>query len=114
MTVIAAGDGDVVFEEDERQVFEQAGFEPPRTNCSPYSIHYQNFLFLNGLNWSIGAGLLRPKANLGNLFAAAAAVQVGLAAELAGKRERGQPVLAICFGYGSEQASFVLEPVCHE
>jgi hypothetical protein len=114
VTVIAAGDGDVVFEEDERQVFEQAGFEPPRTNCSPYSIHYQNFLFLNGLNWSIGAGLLRPKANLGNLFAAAAAVQVGLAAELAGKRERGQPVLAICFGYGSEQASFVLEPVCHE
>jgi 3-oxoacyl-[acyl-carrier-protein] synthase II len=131
MTVIAAGDGDVVFEEDEQQVFEQAGFEPPRTNCSPYSIHYQNFLFLNGLNWSIGAGLLRPKANLGNLFAAAAAVQVGLAAELAVRGAscvvrpnyairntqfaiRTQPVLAICFGYGSEQASFVLEPVCHE
>jgi len=68
VTVIAAGDGDVAFEENEQQAFEQAGFEPQE--------------------------LFRPKANLGNLFAAAAAVQVGLAAELAGKQKRGRLVLA--------------------
>jgi 3-oxoacyl-[acyl-carrier-protein] synthase II len=88
VTVVAAGDGDVTFEKNEQQAFEQAEFEPQE--------------------------LLRPKANLGNLFAAAAAVQVGLAAELAGNRENGQLVVANCFGYGSEQGSFVLEPVCHE
>jgi 3-oxoacyl-[acyl-carrier-protein] synthase II len=89
-TVIAAGDGDVAFEENEQQAFEQAGLEPQE--------------------------LLKPKANLGNLFAAAAAVQVCLAAELAVGAVREppvKPVLANCFGYGSEQASFVLEPVCH-
>jgi hypothetical protein len=56
--------------------------------------------------------LLRPKLHLGNIFAAAAAVQVGLAAELAGRGESGRPVLADCFGYGSEQASFALEGIC--
>lgn len=88
VTVIAAGDGDAAFEENEQRAFEQAGFEPQE--------------------------MLRPKANLGNLFAAAAAVQVGLAAELASKQKRGRPVLANCFGYGNEQAAFVLESVCHE
>ncbi|MHC4717134.1 MAG: beta-ketoacyl synthase N-terminal-like domain-containing protein [Planctomycetota bacterium] len=47
---------------------------------------------------------LEPKRHAGNLFAAAAALQVGLAAATAGK------VLANCFGYGAEQAAFVLEP----
>jgi len=52
---------------------------------------------------------VRPKAHLGNLFAAAAAVQVALAAVLAKRAENDGAVLAHCFGYGSEQAAFVLE-----
>jgi hypothetical protein len=52
--------------------------------------------------------LLRPKSNIGNLFAAAAPVQVGLAAQLARQQEQGQTVMANCFGYGSEKAAFVL------
>ena len=55
------------------------------------------------------APAIRPKAHLGNLFAAAAAVQVGLAAAWASGMQRGDTVLANCFGYGSEQAAFVLE-----
>jgi 3-oxoacyl-(acyl-carrier-protein) synthase len=55
---------------------------------------------------------LRPKRHLGNLFAAAATVQVALAAALCGGEVGRQKVLADCFGYGSEQASFVLEEAC--
>ncbi len=55
---------------------------------------------------------LRPKRHLGNLFAAAATVQVALAAGLCGRETGSQTVLADCFGYGSEQASFVLEETC--
>lgn len=53
--------------------------------------------------------LLRPKSNIGDLFAAAAPVQVGLAAQLARQQKQGQTVMAHCFGYGSEKAAFVLE-----
>lgn len=49
-----------------------------------------------------------PKEHLGNLFAAAAPVQVALAALLAARRG-GAPVLAHCFGHGTEQAAFRLE-----
>jgi hypothetical protein len=87
-TVVAAGDGDVAIAEGEQEAFQQVGLEP--------------------------GGLLRPKLNLGNLFAAAAAVQVGLAATLADKQEEGKQVLADCFGHGSEQAAFLLEAVCTE
>ena len=55
---------------------------------------------------------LRPKRHLGNLFAAAAAVQVALAAKLCGSGAGDQKALANCFGHGSEQASFVLENTC--
>ncbi len=55
---------------------------------------------------------LRPKRHLGNLFAAAATIQVGLAAGLCGRNTGGRKVLADCFGYGSEQAAFVLEEAC--
>ena len=48
-----------------------------------------------------------PKRHLGNLFAAAAPLQVALAALLTERFAR--PVLANCFGYGSEPAAFVLE-----
>jgi len=53
--------------------------------------------------------LLRPKSNIGDLFAAAAPAQVCLAAQLARQQERGQTVMANCFGYGSEKAAFLLE-----
>lgn len=53
------------------------------------------------------AKIICPKKCLGDLFAAAAPVQVGLAALLA-QRTR-QSVLAHCFGYGTEQAAFALE-----
>jgi 3-oxoacyl-(acyl-carrier-protein) synthase len=48
-----------------------------------------------------------PKKQAGDLFAAAAVLQVGLGALLA---ERcGERVLVNCFGHGSEQAAFVLD-----
>jgi 3-oxoacyl-[acyl-carrier-protein] synthase II len=52
---------------------------------------------------------LSPKRQLGDLFAAAAPLQVALAALLA--KQLGQAVLANCFGHGTEQAAFLLEPI---
>ncbi len=60
---------------------------------------------LDGSGIQIGE-TVRPKLHLGNLFAGAAAVQVGLAAVMA---RSGGEVVANCFGHGSEQASFHLE-----
>ena len=54
------------------------------------------------------SGALRPKPHVGNLFAASAAVQVGLAAVIA-SAQAGRQVLAACFGHGSTQAAFLLE-----
>lgn len=54
---------------------------------------------------------LRPKEQAGNLFAAAAALQVGLAATLARECIPGTPVLAACLGHGSLQAAFRVEAV---
>ena len=51
--------------------------------------------------------VIHPKKQVGDLFAAAAGLQVGLAALLASRG--GGQVLANCFGHGSEQAAFVLE-----
>jgi len=81
--VVAAGDGDVPIRQAELEAMEALG-RPP------------------GL-------LLRPKSHLGNLFAAAAAVQVAVAAVLAGQGPKGDRAEAHCFGHGSEQAAFVLE-----
>lgn len=58
--------------------------------------------------------LIEPKSNIGNLFAAAAAAQFALAAVSASQQAMGEQVLANCFGYGTEQASFMLEPSCIE
>lgn len=80
--LVAADNGDVPFGEDEQQALSS------RKITAPTIIH--------------------PKKKAGDLFAAAAALQVGLAALLAARR-RGR-VLANCFGHGSEQAAFVLEP----
>jgi 3-oxoacyl-[acyl-carrier-protein] synthase II len=51
--------------------------------------------------------VIHPKKQAGDLFAAAAGLQIGLAALLA--ERGGQRVLANCFGHGSEQAAFILE-----
>jgi 3-oxoacyl-[acyl-carrier-protein] synthase II len=82
--VVAAGDGDVPVSEAERKAIETAGISP--------------------------STILNPKAHLGSAFAAAAAVQVGLGAELA-SRGGNRDVLANCLGFGSELACFVLEAV---
>ncbi|MHC4617889.1 MAG: beta-ketoacyl synthase N-terminal-like domain-containing protein [Planctomycetota bacterium] len=83
--VVGSGDGDVAVNNAEARAFERAGLE------------YRDSL--------------RPKSYVGNLFAAASAVQVGLAAQLTRQQEKGQSVMANCFGYGSEKAAFVLEAV---
>lgn len=57
------------------------------------------------------AAMLYPKRFLGNLYAAAAAVQVALAAAVAERAGEGQQVLANCFGHGSQQGVFLLEGV---
>ena len=53
------------------------------------------------------ATVITPKKQAGDLFAAAAGLQIGLGALLA--RRGSGPVLVDCLGYGSEQAAFVLE-----
>ena len=57
------------------------------------------------------ARVIRAKRHVGNLFAAAAAVQVALAAETAAHDGNGHPVLANCFGHGSQHGAFVLEAI---
>ena len=81
--VVGAGEGDSAVETVETRALEQAHLEL--------------------------RDLVRPKPSIGNLFAAAAPVQVGLAAQLARQQEQAQTVMANCFGYGSEKAAFVLE-----
>ena len=56
-----------------------------------------------------GARIVRSKGAVGNLFAAAAGVQVALAAACC--RAPADAVWANCFGHGSEIASFALEGV---
>lgn len=51
--------------------------------------------------------ILAPKQLVGDLFAAAAALQTALAAFSV--HESGGRALALCFGHGSEQAAFALE-----
>ena len=52
---------------------------------------------------------LRPKLQMGNLFAAAAAVQCCIGAAMAAELSSGDRVLVNCFGFGSEQGAFLLE-----
>ena len=52
--------------------------------------------------------VLSPKKQLGDIFAAAAPLQVALGALVA--KRLGQPVLANCFGHSTEQAAFLLTP----
>lgn len=85
LKVIAAGDGDVNILESEKKAFNRSELKPEQ--------------------------ILKPKSHIGNLFAAAAAVQVGLGAELASRRNENKQVMANCFGHGSEQGSFILETI---
>lgn len=80
--IVGAGDGDAGIASAERTAIERAGLG--------------------------GCEMICPKKHLGNLFAAAAGVQVALAAALA-SQSCATTVLANCFGYGSEQAAFLLE-----
>ena len=54
--------------------------------------------------------VVHPKEHVGNLFAAAAALQVSLAAHSCRSLGSGT-VWANCFGHGSELGSFALEAV---
>jgi len=81
--IVGSGDGDHTVANNETQAFERIGFKSQK--------------------------LLKPKSNIGNLYAAAAVVQVGLAAHIAKQQKRGQSIMANCFGYGTEKASFLLE-----
>ncbi len=88
MAVIASGDGDISIKKAEDEVLTEIGLDIE--------------------------DVIRPKSYVGNLFAAAAAVQVGLAAREIYKNQRFHKILANCFGYGSEQGAFVLEKPCKE
>jgi 3-oxoacyl-[acyl-carrier-protein] synthase II len=79
--LVAANNGDVPADEDKRQALSALQITAPT--------------------------FISPKKQTGDLFAAAAGLQIGLAALLV---ERGAGrVLANCFGHGSEQAAFLLE-----
>lgn len=83
--VIAAGDGDVLFAEAECEAMERAGLKPQK--------------------------VLKPRAGIGDLYAASSAAQLAIGALSAEELKGGQTILVNCFGYGNEQASFVLEVV---
>ena len=80
--LVAAGNGDVSISEDEQVALSSLKIAAPT--------------------------VIHSKKQAGDLFAAAAGLQVGLAALLVSCG--GGRVLANCFGHGSEQAAFVLEP----
>jgi len=79
--VIAAANSDPAHDEAEAEALARSGLAPPL--------------------------VISPKNQLGDLFAAAAPLQVALGALLAARL--GQPVLANCFGHGTEQAAFLLD-----
>lgn len=81
--VVAAGDGDVSIRDAESYAMDSVGLQANT--------------------------LVRPKAHVGDLFAAAAALQVALAAALSSRGESAGTVLANCFGFGSIQSAFLLE-----
>jgi 3-oxoacyl-[acyl-carrier-protein] synthase II len=81
--LVSAGDGDMALRAAEQDALGDLGLTPET--------------------------VIRPKAHLGNLFAAAAPVQMVLGAWLAQRGGPGRRTLVDCFGYGSEQAAFLLE-----
>jgi 3-oxoacyl-[acyl-carrier-protein] synthase II len=83
--VVAAGDGDPHWAQAEQTAIHNSGLASRET--------------------------IYPKRCLGNLFAAAACVQVALAAQLVSQSVAPTSVLANCFGHGNPQAAFWLEAV---
>lgn len=83
--VVAAADGDAALAAAERAALAAVGLD--------------------------GAERVCPKAALGNLYAAAAATQVALAAQVVEQHGPPHTVLADCFGFGGPQAAFLLEAV---
>ena len=83
--VVAAGDGDVSIRNAEEEALAEVGIRPE--------------------------AILRPKCHVGNLYAAAAALQVGIAALLASRAVSDTHILANCFDHHSQQAAFVLDAV---
>jgi len=81
--LVAASDGDLPLRDAENHALRAVGVNPTTT--------------------------LHPKAHVGNLFAAAAALQVALAASLAREARSGARILADCFNHRSQQAAFLLE-----
>jgi 3-oxoacyl-(acyl-carrier-protein) synthase len=81
--VISAADGDPCLADDERHALHEAGVRP--------------------------ASVLHPKSHLGNLFAAAAAVQVAMGAALVATEPDARSALANCLGFGTQHAAFLLE-----
>ena len=81
--IIAAGDGDRTIRDAEADAIERESLA--------------------------AAPAVHPKRFMGNLYAAAAAVQVALAASLAHGAGGGLKVLANCFGHGTQHGSFLLE-----
>ena len=79
VTLLASADGDVAIGEAEEYALEEAGID--------------------------AKAVVRPKRCVGNLFAAAAAVQVAIGAAMCAEIEGGS-VVTNCFGPGSEQAAF--------
>jgi len=53
---------------------------------------------------------ISPKPSVGNMFAAAAGLQMSIGALLARDAHDGGKVMVNCFGFGSEQTAFLLEP----
>ena len=88
VALLASSDGDPISAEDELNACRQVYLQPIKT--------------------------IRPKEYLGNLYAGAAAVQVGLAAALiaqATENKAPRAAVANCFGLGDEQAAFALEAI---
>jgi hypothetical protein len=96
--------------EAEREAMEAAGIRAQggQSHFHGASVDLRRNIADAAKNGTVPCEQFRPKSHLGNLFAASAAVQVALAASLANRRQHG-PILANCFGHGTEQAAFLLE-----
>ena len=109
---VLAGDGNPAWSEAEQAALASLGITVARARAgqSHFCGGDVNGVDSDSIAAKIGTvtgEALRPKSHLGNLFAASAAVQVALAALLAHRRQ-GSPILANCFGHGTEQAAFQL------
>ena len=107
---VLAGDGDCVYSEAEQIAMDAAGIRPQggQSHFRDEGIDSHRDVAGAAKIGTAPSEHLRPKSHLGNLFAASAAVQVALAALWASRRPRS-PILANCFGHGTEQAAFLLE-----